>query len=69
MISISDEDEVAQVLISAGADVNSKNNKCATPLIIAAVKGHHSVLRVLAKHPKINLHEQVSIYILYGIIA
>ena len=61
-IVISDEDEVAQVLISANADVNSKNNKGATPLIIAAVKGHHSVLRILANHPQVKLHEQVCMY-------
>lgn len=55
----SDEDEVAQLLVNANADVNSRNNKGATPLIIAAVKGHHSVLRILANHPNIRLHEQV----------
>ena len=55
----SDEDEVAQLLISANADVNSKNNKGATPLIIAAVKGHHSVLRILASNSNIKLQDQV----------
>lgn len=55
----SDEDEVAQLLVAANADVDSKNNKGATALIIAAVKGHHSVLRVLTHHPEVNLHEQV----------
>ena len=55
----SDEDEVTQLLIAKNADVNSKNHKGATPLIIAAVKGHHSVLRILAAHPHINLQEQV----------
>ena len=58
----SDEDEVAQLLIAANADVNSKNNKGATPLIIAAVKGHHSVLRILANNPNTNLQDQVSMY-------
>ena len=55
----SDEDEVAQLLIAANVDVNSKNNKGATPLIIAAVKGHHSGLRILANNPNTNLHDQV----------
>ena len=55
----SDEDEVAKLLVAAKADVNSKNNKGATPLIIAAVKGHHSVLRILANHPMAKLQEQV----------
>ena len=58
----SDEDEVAQLLVDAKADVNSRNNKGATPLIIASVKGHHSVLRILANHPNIKLHEQVLFY-------
>jgi ankyrin repeat protein len=47
-------------LIDHGAKVNSTNKKGATPLIIAAVKGHHSVLRILAFHPQIQLHLQVS---------
>lgn len=66
---LSDEDEVAKLLVDANADVNSRNNKGATPLIIAAVKGHHSVLRLLANHPTIRLHEQVnllSLHVSYG---
>ena len=55
----SDEDETAKLLIDSGANVNSKNGKGATPLIIAAVKGHYSVLRILTNHPDIKLHEQV----------
>ena len=51
---------MAQQLVDANADVNSKNNKGATPLIIAAVKGHHSVLRILANNLSIRLHEQVT---------
>jgi hypothetical protein len=58
LCSYSDEDEVAQLLMEANADVNAKNNKGATPLIIAAVKGHHSMLRILASHPLINLQDQ-----------
>jgi ankyrin repeat protein len=52
----SDENEATQLLIDHGAKVNSTNKKGATPLIIAAVKGHHSVLRILAFHPQIQLH-------------
>ena len=55
----SDEDEIAKMLVDAGANVNSKNHKEATPMIIAAVKGHISVLRVLADDPKIDLQCQV----------
>lgn len=59
VLSPSDEDESAKLLIDHGANVNSTNKKGATPLIIAAVKGHYSVLRILANHPEIKLHEQV----------
>lgn len=63
-MSSSDEDEAAKLLIDRGAKVNATNKKGATPLIIAAVKGHYSVLRILANHPEIKLHEQVSIIIM-----
>ena len=55
----SDEDEVAKLLLDSGAKINTLNGKGATPLIIAAVKGHYSVLRVLANHSSVKLHEQV----------
>ena len=58
-LSPSDEDETAKLLIDCGARLNSTNNKGATPLIIAAVSGHHSVLRLLANNPQTNLHAQV----------
>ena len=60
-LQYSDEDEIAKMLIDAGAKVNSKNHKDATPMIIAAVKGHTSVLRILANHPDIELSAQVSL--------
>ena len=47
------------MLLDHGAKINSTNKKWATPLIIAAVKGHYSVLRVLANHRQVKLHEQV----------
>ena len=56
----SDEDEAVKVLVDAGAILNSTNSRGATPLIIAAVKGSNSVLKVLAALPNIKLHEQVS---------
>ena len=58
-LSLSDEDEAAKILIDHGAGLNSTNKKGATPLIIAAAKGHHSVLRILANNPQTNLHMQV----------
>ena len=62
-VASSDEDEVAALLIEAGANVNSTNNKDVTPLIIAAVKGHISVLRILVTHPAIKLSDQVRVSI------
>lgn len=55
LAAYSDEDVIAKLLIDAGAKVNSKNHKEASPMIIAAVKGHTSVLRVLTSHPDIEL--------------
>lgn len=59
LFTSSDEDEVAKLLLDRGAKINALNGKGVTPLIIAAVKGHCSVLRVLANHPDIRIHEQV----------
>lgn len=55
----SDESESAKLLIEAGADINAKNHKGASPIIIAAVKGNQSVLRLLANNPNIKLNDQV----------
>ena len=63
-VRCSDEDEAAKMLLDHGAKINSTNKKGATPLIIAAVKGHYSVLRVLANHRQVKLHEQVHTSIL-----
>ena len=60
MVWSSDEDAAAQLLIDHGANLNSINKKGATPLIVAAIQGHQSVLRVLVSHPKTKLHQQVS---------
>lgn len=60
-ISCSDEDQIATMLVQAGAKVNSRNNKDVTPLIIAAVKGHVSVMRVLVAQPDIGLSDQVGV--------
>lgn len=58
-LPLSDEDVAAKILIDAGANLNAKNHKGATPMIIAAVKGHVSVLKLLANHPNIQMTEQV----------
>ena len=47
------------MLIEAGANVNSRNKRDVTPLIVAGVKGHVSVVRVLVAQPNIRLSDQV----------
>ena len=36
-----------RALIEAGVDINKAEDKCVTPLLIAAQNGHEAVLRVL----------------------
>ena len=51
---------VAEVLISAGADINAKGYNGNTPLILAANGGHAGIAKLLLKHPDIKVNEQVS---------
>ena len=53
--------ECSEELIDAGADVNAKGSNESTPLILAANGGHIGVVKVLLKHPKIRIHEQVCV--------
>ena len=55
----SDEDEAAQVLLDNGANVNARSRRGLTALNISAAKGNISVLKVLLKHPNIDIHVQV----------
>ena len=55
----SDEDEATEVLLDSGGDVNARSRRGLTPLNISAAKGNISVLKILLKHPKIDLHVQV----------
>ena len=50
------------LLIEKGANVNTLNGRGATPLIIAAAKGHVSVLNALLQAPSIDLSVQVVSY-------
>ena len=64
--------ECAKLLLDAGADVNSKNAKDNTPLMVAAALGHYSVLRFLIDQPNINVNAQVQhdytcLYIRYSL--
>ena len=46
-------------LLNAGANVNAKNNKDITPLMIAVSKGHKKVAKLLLKRPNIDPQQQV----------
>ena len=58
----SDNVEVAQLLLRHGADPNVKAKSGNTPLIMAALKGSHRMVRLLANQRKtvvdmmVNLH-------------
>jgi len=56
----SNQEKAAEVLLDAGVDVNCRDAMQTTPLMIAAAVGHYRVLRILANHPQVDLHAQVS---------
>jgi len=49
------------LLLDAGANINCKNLKGNTPLMIAGALGHYSLLEILANHPKINVQAEVAL--------
>ena len=51
--------ECAKLLLDAGADVNCRNAKDNTPLMVAAALGHHNVLKLLIAQPNIDINAQV----------
>ena len=55
----SNQPEAAKLLLDAGANINCKNRKGNTPLMIAGAVGHYTLLAVLANHPKIDLQAEV----------
>lgn len=54
------QEAAAELLVSAGADVNYKNAVGLFPLAVAAAIGNHDTLRVLAKSPEIDLNDKAS---------
>lgn len=58
---LSNQPEAAKLLLDAGANINCKNRKGNTPLMIAGAVGHYTVLAILANHPKIDLQAEVYI--------
>ena len=54
---------MARLLLDAGADINCRNSKKNTPLMISGAVGHYKVLKVLTEHEKLDLNAQVYIVI------
>lgn len=59
LFNIRDNEDVVEILLNAGANVNVKNNKGITPLMIAAAKGHQKVTKLFLKRPSIDPQQQV----------
>lgn len=51
--------ECAKLLVDAGVDVNCRNAKDNTPLMVAAALGHYNILKFLLDQPKIEVNAQV----------
>lgn len=51
---------ILEHLLNAGANVNVKNTKGMTPLMIAVAKGHKKITKVLLKQPSIDPQQQVN---------
>lgn len=54
-----DTEEIVEILLNAGANVNARNNKGVTPLMIAVAKGHQKVTKLFLKRPNIDPQQQV----------
>lgn len=52
-------EEIAVILLEAGADVNLSNLHRVTPLIAAAEKGHVNIVKMLLAHPEIDVNLKV----------
>ena len=59
LLFYSDQDDAAKLLLDAGADINYKNAVGIFPLKLCTTLGNYKVLRLLANHPRVNLHNQV----------
>ena len=65
-----DRVKLAELLVNVGANINSKNAKGLTPLMVASGIGAVDVLKLLATQPKNAIDMQVrSIERVYGVIA
>ena len=53
---------IAELLINAGASINSKNSQDATPTIVAAMHNSSKVLKICANNPSVQLSAHVGFY-------
>ena len=56
----SDNEEIVEPLLTAGANVNAKNKKGTTPLMVTAAKGHQKVMKMFLKCSNVDLQLQVN---------
>ena len=49
--------DLVEVLLEAGGNINQHANNKATPIIIASLKGHTEVVRLLVQQPNIDLNK------------
>ena len=54
-----DREEIIELLLNAGANINTKNKKGITPLMIASAKGQTKVMKLFLKRLNIDLQQQV----------
>lgn len=52
--------------MDAGVDVNCRNAKDNTPLMVAAALGHYNILKFLLAQPNIEVNAQVRITYMLG---
>lgn len=56
-----DNPVAAKLLIAAGADVNAKEYRGVTPIMMASALGHTDTLEVILASPVANVNIQVSV--------